>query len=379
MGNTTDIWAWTYRDKKRLIEAGDLKRSIIEHYDHFQRCYDNDPLEAEQAINQAIEAARACGERDWELHLRHWRLQHWLLQNQVKRVLPEAIDLLDLAVDERVKDIPQRICAYHDIVECYVQLDPAGYYQEIKENSEHILSQLPKKHPCADCARSNLARAAAAVGHKEEAERWLSEQASHRFQEHPGMFTALGKAYLYLGLWKKAERNYQKACRMAGNRQQNRQYLEGLLGVARARLHNANLTKAVELLPELRRRVKYQSGTGMNAEMLVIEGYVAEAHKVPQAAYQYFLQAASLKYELGLYREAADVALHAAELVAEQQLEEGTDAVLEIAARAIGFLPPASQDLYQRLAAFKRVPVAPTMERIGLDGKADEPESAALV
>lgn len=357
MSNKVDIWEWEHRDRAKFREEGGAKKAIIDHYEEFWRCYHDDPIGAELAIHQAIEAAKEVGDPRWELHLRHWRIQNWVGQSQVKRMLPEAIDLLSLAVDERVKDIPQRICAYHDVVECYVEMDPAGYYQEIKENAEHILSQLPKCYPCADCARSNLARAAAAAGKVEEAEHWLAEHEANRHDDpQPNNLHGRGLSYLSLGQWENAERTFLEGSKLARKRQEGNSYLSSLLGIARARIGKKDVPGLQNILPSIRYAAKYDGGSHLAARTLEVEGYMAELLDVPQAALEYFRQSAKIRLELGCYREAAEVALHAAELAREKGIAE--EEALEIAALVVGMLPPASEDLYQRLAALGKKPAA---------------------
>jgi tetratricopeptide (TPR) repeat protein len=359
--NPTDIWAWTYKDKQRLHEEGGVKQALAENYEKFWNYFHNDNVSAELAINDALDTARATGELRWELHLRHWRLQLWLTQDRIKEMQPEAIDLLSLAVDERVKDVPQRICAYHDIVECYVQMDPAGYYEDIKENAKHILNQLPQKHPCADCARANLARTAAASGRLQEAKHWLAEHEANRNERaHPGLLNGRGRTYALLQQWEEAEHYYQEACKVSRKEEQYTSYLEALIGVARARVAQGKLGEAQETVQQIRRSIKYEGETNLMAFLLEVEGYLAESHRVPHAAIGYFTHAAKLHNELGRYRDAAEFALYAAELAREQQLSEPEEA-LEIAVRATGMLPPASQDVYQRLATFGRKPLPPEL------------------
>ena len=60
------------------------------------------------------------------------------------------------------------------------------------------------------------------------------------------------------------------------------------------------------------------------------------------------------------YREAAEIALHAVELAHSQQLPEPEE-ILETAIQAVSMLPPASQDLYQRLAALGQKPISPEL------------------
>jgi tetratricopeptide (TPR) repeat protein len=356
--NSTNIWSWITKDEERLREEGGIKQTLVEHYQRFWEYFRSDNLTAELAINDALDAARAAGEMSWELHLRHWRLQLWLTQDRIKEMLPEAIDLLSLAVDERVKDVPQRICAYHDIVECYVQMDPAGYYQDIKENSEHILGQLPKKHSCADCARGNIARAAAAAGHTEEAQRWLAEhEANTQDAPYPGMLLGRARTRAWLKQWEEAERIYQEASKIALREEAYPSYIEALIGVARAQIGKGNLAGAAETILQVRRNIQYEGETNLLAFLLEVEGYLAESHNVPQAASGYLTHSARLQYELGRYRDAAELALHSLEMSDKAGVPVANrEETLTIAANAVGMLPTSSEDLYQRLAVLGRAP-----------------------
>src|SRR5215472_15634079 len=163
-----DIWAWIHEDEGRLEAEGGQRASIAEGWDAFWHYYHRNFEAAETAISGAIEAAKSLGELRWELLLRHWRLQLWM-SGDVTRALPEAVDLLSLATDERVRDVPQRICAFHDLVDCHVRMDAAGYYEDILANAQDVLAQLPERHTCATCARMNMAIAAGTAGHAEEA------------------------------------------------------------------------------------------------------------------------------------------------------------------------------------------------------------------
>lgn len=361
--DTSDIWAWTYVDEQRLLEEGGAKRAIIEYYHEFWSAYDHDFAAAEMAINNALEAARATGEIRWELHLRHWRLQLWL-NDDLKRVLPEAIDLLNLATDERVRDVPQRICAYHDIVECYVNVDPKGYAEEIVENAQDVLAQLPTRHPCATCARSNLARAAGATGRVDDAKRWIAQtEATLTQRKYASLYNNFGTACELLAKWDDAERYYLQALKLAREAQKDRSYLEALLGVARARIGLGNLQGAVEILREARQWAKNNATTAQLARLQHVEGCFAEAHKVMDVALDHFTQAARVYNDLGYYRDAAVIGLHAAEMAREAGLKEPEEA-LTVAARAAGELPEASRDVHERLAALGRQPIAPSPGQI---------------
>jgi tetratricopeptide (TPR) repeat protein len=354
----TDIWAWTYEDAARLKQEGGAKQTIVDGWNRFNSYLHRDVVAADLAIHLALDAARAEGELRWELLLRHWRLQLWL-NHDLKKVLPEAIDLLSLATDERLRDVPQRICAFHDIVECYVRMDGAGYYEDIVTNAEDILAQLPERHSCASCARLNLAAAATAPGRGEEAENWIARfQANLHRPKDSWVESTLGiaQAYESLGKWQETESQYADAAAHARNREPD-SYIYALLGLARVQAKTGKAVSAAQALGEALHFTKYSGGSYLLARLVETEGWVAEAAGHMDAALDYFVRAAKQYFELGRYRFAALTSLHAAELSREQGGEEA-EVALEVATRAVGAMPPASQDVYQRLERLGRSPVS---------------------
>jgi len=361
MGNdTTDLWGWVGRDTYRLRKEGGSKQAIVDGYNDFWEHFHRDSAAADMAISGAIEAARATGEIRWELHLRHWRLQLWLRQRELKRMLPEAIDLLTLATDERVRDVPQRICAYHDVVECYVEMDAVGYYDEIIANSQEILAQVPQRHPCATCARSHIAQAAAAAGRVEEAKRWRNLcEANLKQPKYAELLTNFALMCELLSQWDDAERYYLEAHNTASRNRENDSFLEATLGIVRARVAKGDLQGAVGMLHIARKRMKYHNGTSLLARLLEVEGYFATALNEPQTAVDYFTRSARQYLDLGCYRDAALTSLHAAELAKELGLSRSEDALL-IEGQAVGRMLPTSRDVYNRLAALGSQPAPPT-------------------
>ncbi len=355
-----NIWAWIDKDADRLIQKGGLHKAIIEHYTDFWSSYDNDYVAAELAVTQALEAASETDEIKWQLHLRHWRVQLWLKQRQTRRALPEAVDLLSLATDRRVRDVPQRICAFHDVVECYLHIDPAGYYEDIVANAQDVLAQLPKRHPCATCARSNLARASAAAGKAQEAEHWMNQVKATLTQKlYNGMMINLGITSSLIGNWDEAERYFLQA-RDAGQQDKNRaDFISATLKLVRVYLEKDEMQTALDMLRNARQNMKFQSHPDDLAQLAEVEGRVAVRLQRPQTALEHLTQAARLYLDLGCYRDAAEIALYAAEVAREAKLEPSEEG-LDLAAQAVGQLPPASEDLYQRLATFDRQPIAPS-------------------
>lgn len=355
----TDIWAWVEADKRRLRQAGGAKQTIVNGWNEFSYYHHRDDAAADQAIHRALEAARAEGELRWELLLRHWRLQLWL-NHDLKKVLPEAIDLLGLATDERLRDVPQRICAFHDVVDCHVRMDGAGYYEDIVANAQDVLAQLPERHSCASCARLNIAGAASAAGRTEEAERWIARFKANLHRPKATWVEStldIAQDYELLGKWEEAEWEYVDAIADA-RRQEQDAYLYALLGLARVQAKTGKTSEAVQTLHEARHFAKYRGGTYFLARLVEIEGWVAEAVGETGAALDYFTRAARQYFELGRYRFAALTSLHAAEL-AHETGHEGADVALAVAALAVGEMPLASQDVYQRLERLGRRPSLP--------------------
>ncbi len=314
------------------------------------------------AITQALEAARETNELKWQLHLRHWRLQLWLKQRQTRRALPEAVDLLSLATDRRVHDVPQRICAFHDIVECYVEIDPAGYHDDIVANSQDVLAQLPKIHPCATCARSNLAHTSAAVGNAEDAEYWMNQVNSTITERmYSSIVLGFGQNCVLLENWDEAERYYLQARNTAQKDKKRADFIKATLNLVRVYLAKNDVEKALDMLQNARQNMKFHSHSDDLAKLAEMEGRVAFVIQRPQAAVEHMERAARLYLDLGCYRDAALVALSAAESAREAKVEL-PEKVLELAAQAVGQLPPTSHDVYQRLAAFDREPVASSVD-----------------
>lgn len=391
--DTTNIWAWVMADAERLEREGGQRAAIAEQWERFEHFHHNDYAAADHAITLALDAAIATDELRWQLFLRHWRLQLWL-GDDVARALPEAIDLLHLATDERLRDVPQRICAFHDVVDCYARMDPSGYHDEIVANSEDVLAQLPKRHTCADCARLHLASAAGASGRAGEAQAHLAQFAANAYNANwAGNTSSQGDVYEMIAQWDDAERAFRRTMELARGHNLGEYYLEGLLGTARALAGKGDLAGAVAHLSDARHTAKYTGGTYLLARLLEVEGYVAAAAEERGPAVAYLTQAAQQYLTLGRYRQAALSALHAAELEHTAGQSEGAQSegahtdtgadALDIAARAVGAMPPASRDVRDRLAALGRNPLLPAAADAPLtaqrDGDSAAPASATAL
>ena len=358
MAEKTDLFAWVSKDEERLAEQGGEWQVIVDNHHQFWRNFNDDFLAAELAITRALEAARATNEIKWELYLRHWRMQLWFRQSQVRRALPEAVDLLSLATDRRVQDVPQRICAYHDIIDCYAVMDPVGYHQEIVENSQEILSQLPQKYDCATCARTHLLCTMSVTGNAQQAEYWLNQIQANEPSLRPGLLLDFGDASMALGKWHEAREYYKQALSLAREREDFDRYVKATLGSLYVSLKVGDMRDVHSTLRKTRQLIKDNDNNTNLAKFLEISAAaMVVTNEIPDAL-DYLEQAARLYYSFGLYRDAAQCALQAVEVAIANSLAP-KEAVSQLAARAVGELPPASRDLYDRLAHLGLQPVAP--------------------
>jgi tetratricopeptide (TPR) repeat protein len=308
MAENTNLFTWVHEDELRLQEQGGEWQVIVDNHHQFWRNFDDDFLAAELAITRALEAARATNEIKWELYLRHWRMQLWFRQSQVRRALPEAVDLLALATDRRVQDVPQRICAYHDIIDCYAVMDPVGYHQDIVENSQEILAQLPQKYDCATCARSHLLYTMAVTGKEEQADHWRNQIQANEQTLRPSLLLDFGDASMALGKWDEARQYYQQALSLARERDDFDRYVKATLGSLYASLKAGDMRDVLSTLRKTRQLIKENDNNTNLAKFLEISGAAMLVTNELSDALDYLGQAARLYYTLGLYRDAAQCA-----------------------------------------------------------------------
>lgn len=371
MGSAGSIFDWVHSDKERLYEAGGQKALIPERERAFWRMYHNDFEGADLAISEAIQAAQAESETRWELYLRHWRVQ-LRSREDLQRALPEAIDLLTLAEDERVRDVPQRICAYHDVVYCHLAMDAACYGEDTLENAQWVLAQTPARYDCADCARINSAIAMAAMGRREEALAMLARFHANQHSKAESRLNGETEVYVLLEEWDDVVRTARQAIEQARKSRESDKYLQAHIYLARALIERGQLDEAGEALMECRRMTKYSGGSYLLAQLLEMDGRLSIA--VGESGVDYLTRAAERYFALCRYRDAAIAGLLAAErardyIPAREGNADGAERAVEvqrpspepalaIVAQALGAVRTADPALAARLAAFGRAPMA---------------------
>ena len=143
--------AWTEQDAARLYEENKYK--ILDSLNNFWQHIEAKSYQAaEYSIEQAINFAAMYNEPNWQVYARHWRLQIWLHYiGVVNKALPEALDLVNFVSDPSFKSLPQRICAYDDLVHCYIYKDWKGYEEKIHETIDGLLATVNPHFECFGC------------------------------------------------------------------------------------------------------------------------------------------------------------------------------------------------------------------------------------
>jgi hypothetical protein len=98
-------------------------------------------------------------------------------------------------------------------------MDAAGYCDDIIANSEDVLTQLPKRYNCADCARLHLVTACGAAGRVEEAEGHLRQFEANAYDASwAGGIVEAADTYAAIGRWDDAERHYLRTMEQSRKR-----------------------------------------------------------------------------------------------------------------------------------------------------------------
>lgn len=359
---TEDVFAWLESETPRLQAEGGLKQEFLDLFCDFLEAFTKNFDLAQSAILQAIQLAEAASELFWCLFLRHNLVLFWLYYDVLRLALPEAFSLLSSIGDEGLCESPHLSYAYHDIVSCYLLLDPVGYYKEIMANSQDMLTQVSPDHASALAAYRHMMLASASARHMREAEHWLSLLQSFAQVDDCSLDIAL--AYEYLECWPQAKHYYLEAVqRTPADEQLSASYIMALLGVARAHCALYEVTEATNLLAQIFSLLCWFSRPLLLARLFVVEAHIALAHDNVAHAVSFLTQSARIYLEFALFRDSAHCALQAAELARSAHLPEPIQA-LSFASQAARMLPPASYDIVQRLASFSHCPSSSPSETL---------------
>jgi tetratricopeptide (TPR) repeat protein len=171
-----NIWKWVEEVQDELVRQGhhrlaELMRvlpSYTENENHAQ-------LDA--IVPEALALARAIKNPWIEIFIRHWNLQSKVLDRyEVSKMLPEAVNLLELAHRDNTRDCPQSICVVQDISICYGLADGPGYVEERLAVGKETLAKIDATWPCFVCISAEYIDTLLDGGQYEEALTFLEQQ-----------------------------------------------------------------------------------------------------------------------------------------------------------------------------------------------------------
>jgi tetratricopeptide (TPR) repeat protein len=342
-----DILDWLEVETLRLRAEGGPKQKLLESCSDFLNAFLLDFDAAQSAIFQAIALAEASSELSWCIFLRHSQVIFWLYHNQLQLALPASLSLLSLLGEERFLSSPLFPCACHDISSCYLLLDPAGYYKEIMANSQEVLTSVSLPHVAAVSAYRHMLLASACSNHIRETERWLA-----LLQSFEVFSLDFALVYERLERWPEAKSAYLKVLKQVSSESpHSHSHLLSLLGAARVCCALYEPSEAMRLLTLALPIFAASSHLCLLARLFEAQAYLALVCQYAERAISFLTQAAYLYLEFSWYRDSALCGLQAAELARSMHLFIPRQA-LSFASEAARMLPPASQDILQRLASF---------------------------
>ena len=204
---------WTITDGMRLRTED--KSALTDAVDQFfYQKQSLDYLLAERAIEEAVSLARAFEEPAWEIYARHWRLQLWIhFLGRISRGLDEALDLVSFASDPKFQHLPQRICAYDDLICCYIFKDWKGYRALVMDTIHKLLGEVNDGLECRGCMNHYLGLIFALEGDLEGVRRIAAqylEIAGHFAESKADMAALLGDCHLVRGEAREALEQFQR-------------------------------------------------------------------------------------------------------------------------------------------------------------------------
>jgi tetratricopeptide (TPR) repeat protein len=171
-----NIWQWVRETREQLYN--DEEHRLADLMDRIPSlACDDEHAELDAAVPEALAHARRLG-LDWaELFIRHWNLQSKILHRmETGEYLSEAIDLLEFAHRDGIKDCPQSVCTTQDLAVAYAQRDDKGYVDERLAVASETLSRIDPNWQCFECISNEYSGALLDDGRAQEALDFLDEQ-----------------------------------------------------------------------------------------------------------------------------------------------------------------------------------------------------------
>ena len=149
-----NIWHWIQELEEQESKHGNPRIAYL--IDIIPSLCVNDELDRLEVLYpEALSLAKKHINPWLEVFFRHWYLQSQVLRrNNVKGMLPKAVELLDVSTQEATKDCPQSICAVQDLAYCYGLIDGESFINERKAVALETLERINPKWPCYHCISS---------------------------------------------------------------------------------------------------------------------------------------------------------------------------------------------------------------------------------
>lgn len=149
-----NVWNWVAPALSELRSNGNERLASIMDSMPSWACGDEHD-KVDLVYPEALALAKKESNPWLEVFVRHWYLQSQVLhRHNVKGMVGEAIDLLDLSSQEKNKDCPQSICAVQDLANTYAKKDGPGFVDERIEVSLETLAKIGPSWDCYDCIAS---------------------------------------------------------------------------------------------------------------------------------------------------------------------------------------------------------------------------------
>lgn len=180
-----NIWKWVQETREQLYNEEEHRLADLMNRIPSLAC-DDDHAELDAAVPEALAHARRLG-LDWaELFIRHWNLQSRILHRmETGEYLSEAIDLLEFAHRDGIKDCPQSVCTTQDLAVAYAQRDDRGYVDERLAVASETLSRIDPNWQCFECISNEYSGALLDDGRAQEAIDFLDQQTEALFEACP--------------------------------------------------------------------------------------------------------------------------------------------------------------------------------------------------
>ena len=164
-----NIWEWVWDVEHDLREKGNERLAEIMDMISTWTCADEHD-KVDQVYPEALALAKKESNRWIEVFIRHWYLQSQVLhRHNVKGMVREAVELLEITSQEDAKDCPQSVCAVQDLANTYAQKDGPSYVEERINVSEETLARINPTWPCFECIGDEYIAALVDAGRLDEA------------------------------------------------------------------------------------------------------------------------------------------------------------------------------------------------------------------